>query len=152
MTVTYCLLILWARFILFFIFLFFIFSVEISTSKGTIEGLFVQARTVSFPNATSSFGEFRSYAKYTAPYNCFGGSKVRSLDMPTKDVLYTVGNRRIQPPDIFPMTSIVNESCNIECCVNSMLQIIQNMMVSQGLELELSMFRRTIISGQHLLI
>ena len=33
-----------------------------------------------------------------------------------------------------------------------MLQIIQNMMFSQGLELELSMFKRTTISGQHLLI
>ena len=47
------------------------------------------------------------------------------------------------------MTSIVNKSGKIECCVNIMFQIIQNMMVSQGLELELSMFRRTTISGQH---
>ena len=64
----------------------------------------------------------------------------------------TVGIRCIQPPDFVPLISIVNESCNIECCVNNMLQIIRNMMVSQGLELKPSMFRRTTISGQHLLI
>ena len=33
-----------------------------------------------------------------------------------------------------------------------MLQIIQNMMVSQCSELEVSMFRRTTLSGQHPLI
>ena len=51
---------------------------------------------------------------------------------------YTVGIRCIQPPDVFPLTPIVNKSCNIECFVNIMLQIIQNIMVSQGLELEIS--------------
>ena len=66
----------------------------------------------------------------------------------------TVGIRCIQLPDVFPLTSIVNKSCNIDCCVNNMLQIIQNMMVSQGLGLELHvyMFGRNTISGQHLLI
>ena len=64
----------------------------------------------------------------------------------------TVGIRCIQPPDVFPLTSIVNKSCNIECCVNKMFQIIQNMMVSKDLELELSMFRGTTLSGQHPLI
>ena len=64
----------------------------------------------------------------------------------------TVGVRCIQPPDVFLLTPIVNKSCNIECCVNKMLQIIKNMMFCQGLELELSMFRRTTISGQHVLI
>ena len=46
----------------------------------------------------------------------------------------TVGIRCIQPPDVFPVTSTVSKLCNIECCVNKMLQIIQNMniMVSQG--------------------
>ena len=47
------------------------------------------------------------------------------------------------PPDVFPLIPIVNKSCNIECCVNKMLQIIQNMTVSEGLELELSIVRRT---------
>ena len=56
------------------------------------------------------------------------------------------------PPDVFPLTPIVIKLCKIEYCVNKMLQIIQNMMFSQGLELELSMFRRTTISGQHPLI
>ena len=30
-------------------------------------------------------------------------------------------------PDVFPLTSIVNKSCKIECCVNSMFPINQNM-------------------------
>ena len=49
---------------------------------------------------------------------------------------HTVGSRSIQPLDVFPLIPIVNKSCNIECCVNNMLQIIQNMMVSQGLGVE----------------
>ena len=53
------------------------------------------------------------------------------------------------PPDIFPLISIVNKSCNIERCVKSMLPIFQNKIVSQGLECILSMFRRTTMSGQH---
>ena len=57
-------------------------------------------------------------------------------------MLGTAGIRCIQPLDVFPLTSIVNKSCNIECCVNNMLKIIQTMMVSEGLELELSMFIR----------
>ena len=64
----------------------------------------------------------------------------------------TVGIRCIQPPDVFPLTSIVNESCKIESCVDSMLPINQNMIVSGGLELILSVFRRTTISDQHPLI
>ena len=56
------------------------------------------------------------------------------------------------PPDIFPLISIVNKSCNIERCVKNMFQIIQNTMVSQCSELELSMFRGTTLSGQHPLI
>ena len=55
-------------------------------------------------------------------------------------------------PDIFPLIDIVNKSCNIEHCVNNVLQIIQNKMVSEGLELELSMFRRTTVSGLHPLV
>ena len=61
----------------------------------------------------------------------------------------TVGSRSIQPPDVFQLIPIVNKLCNIECCVNKMLQIIQNMMFSQGLELEVGMFRKTAISGQN---
>ena len=55
------------------------------------------------------------------------------------------------PHDIFPLIPIVNNLCNIECCVYNILQIFQNKMVSHGLELELSMFRKTAISSQHLL-
>ena len=43
-------------------------------------------------------------------------------------------------PQTFTHWLIVNKSCKVECCVNKMLQIFQNMF-SQGLELELSMFR-----------
>ena len=56
------------------------------------------------------------------------------------------------PPDVFSLIPVVNKSCNIERCVNNMLQIIQNMIVSQCSELELSMFRGTTLSGQHPLI
>ena len=52
----------------------------------------------------------------------------------------------IKPPCIFPMISTVNKSCNIECCVNNMFRINKKMIVSRGLELILSVFRRTIIS------
>ena len=44
------------------------------------------------------------------------------------------------PPDIFPLISIVNKSCNIERCVKSMLPIFQNKIVSQGLECILSSY------------
>ena len=67
-------------------------------------------------------------------------------------IRYTVGISCIQPPDIFPLTPTVNKLCNIECCVNKMRQIIQNIMVSQGLELELNMFGRTTTSGRHPLV
>ena len=68
--------------------------------------------------------------------------------------LYTIQleAEEFNPPDVFTLPPIVNKSCNIECCVDNMLQIIQNMMVSQVLELELSIFRRTTISGQHPLV
>ena len=56
------------------------------------------------------------------------------------------------PSVVSPLTPVVNKFCNIECCFNNVLQIIQNMMFSQGLELELSKFRRTTISGQHPLV
>ena len=56
------------------------------------------------------------------------------------------------PPDVLPLIPIVNKTCNIERCVNNMLQIIQNMMVSQCSKLELSMFRGATLSGQHPLI
>ena len=49
--------------------------------------------------------------------------------------MYTVGIRCIQPPDVFPLTSIVNKSRKIEYCDNKMLQVIQNVIVSQVVEL-----------------
>ena len=51
----------------------------------------------------------------------------------------------LNPRDVFPFTPIVNKLRNIDCCINIMLQIIKNMMFSQGLKLELSMFNRTTI-------
>ena len=56
------------------------------------------------------------------------------------------------PPDIFPLISKVNKSCNIERCVKTILPIIQNLIVSSGLELILSMCRRTTMSDQRTLI
>ena len=35
--------------------------------------------------------------------------------------------------------SYANKSCKIECCGNKMPQIVQNMILSQGLELKLSL-------------
>ena len=50
------------------------------------------------------------------------------------------------------MTSIETSRATFNCYVNSMLPINQNMIVTQGLELILSMLRRTAISDQHPLI
>ena len=43
----------------------------------------------------------------------------------------------------------VNKSCKIECCGNKTHQIVQNMILTWGLELKLSLSLRTTISGQH---
>ena len=65
----------------------------------------------------------------------------------------TVVFKIIRPPPLaFSYDFYRNKSCNIDCYVNSMLPTNQNMIVSQGLELILSMFRRTTMSGQHPLI
>ena len=65
-------------------------------------------------------------------------------------------SRAIQHPNpqqwIFPLISIVNKSCNNERCVDTVLPIIQNLIVSQGLELILSMCRSTTMSDQRTLI
>ena len=56
------------------------------------------------------------------------------------------------PIDFFGKQVVQDWACKIERCVNSMLSINQNMIVSRGLELILSIFRRTTLSGQHPLI
>ena len=63
---------------------------------------------------------------------CWGQLEIRGLHKWKQfSVIYmggkegTVGIRCIQPLYFFPLTSIVNKSCNIECCVNKMLQIIK---------------------------
>ena len=43
----------------------------------------------------------------------------------------------------------VNKSCKTECCSNKMHQIVQNMILTWGLKLKLSLSLRTAISGQH---
>ena len=45
---------------------------------------------------------------------------------------HTVGNGSIQPQDVFPLTPMVNKSCKIECCVNKIHQIVQDMILTQG--------------------
>ena len=55
----------------------------------------------------------------------------------------TINIRCIQPHDASPLTPIGDKSYKIECCVNKMLQMIQNMIFSRGLELGLSIFRKT---------
>ena len=43
----------------------------------------------------------------------------------------------------------VNKSCKIECCGNKMHQIVQNVILTWGLELKLSLLWRATLSGQH---
>ena len=64
---------------------------------------------------------------------------------------YSCAQNHSTPLTFFLLTSIVNKSCKIECCVNSMLPINHNMIFSQGLELILSMFRRTTMSSKPLI-
>ena len=49
----------------------------------------------------------------------------------------------------FPIDSYSKQVVQHWSCVNNMLQIVQNMMFSLGLELEQSMFKRTTLSIQH---
>ena len=86
---------------------------------------------------------FNTKANKSSSIECCGNKMQQNVQLQAE-----VSN----PPDVFPLIPIVNKSCNIGRCVNNMLQIIQNMMVSQCSELELSMFRGTTVSGQHPLI
>ena len=72
------------------------------------------------------------------------------LEDPIKS--YYSWTQKYSTPDILPLIPIVSKSCNIERCVDNILQIIQNMKVSKCSELELSMFRGTTLSGQYPLI
>ena len=47
-------------------------------------------------------------------------------------------SKLFNPLSGFPMISIVNKSCNTECCVYNMFRINKKMIVSPGLELILS--------------
>ena len=53
--------------------------------------------------------------------------------------LSTVGAKIIRTPRVFPLNPIVNKSCKIECCDKKLHQTIQNMILSRGLELKLSL-------------
>ena len=61
----------------------------------------------------------------------------------------TVVAKSFRTPRVCPLNPIVNKSCKIECCGNKMQQIVQNMILTCGIELKLSLFQRTIISSQH---
>ena len=45
--------------------------------------------------------------------------------------------KNFQTARAFPLNPIVKMSCKIECCDNKTHQIIQNMILSLGLELEI---------------
>ena len=77
---------------------------------------------------------------------------LESPDMAAVVDIYSCVQNYSTAPCGFPMISMVNKLCNIECCVNNMFRINKKMIVSRGLELILSMFRRTTISDQHPLI
>ena len=54
-------------------------------------------------------------------------------------------------PQLFECPELfhVNKSFKILCCGNRMHQVVQNMILSQGLQLKLSIWWRTTISGHH---
>ena len=54
-------------------------------------------------------------------------------------------------PELFERLEFfhVNKSCKFECCRNKTQLFIQNIILSQGLELKLSLLGRTTNSGQH---
>ena len=50
---------------------------------------------------------------------------------------------------VFPLNLTVHNSWKVRCCGDKMLQVIQNMILSRGLQLKLSLLWRTTISDQH---
>jgi len=53
--------------------------IAVATTKDTIEGFFIQARTAPFANATASHGVFRTYTKNTGLYKCFSSSSENAV-------------------------------------------------------------------------
>ena len=47
--------------------------------------------------------------------------------------------KSFRTPRDFPLNPIVNKSYKIECCGNKMHKIVQNMILTRGLELKLSL-------------
>ena len=54
-----------------------------------------------------------------------------------KPKYYTVVAKRFRTPRVFPLNPAVNKSCKIDRCDNKMHQIIKNMILTLGLEVEL---------------
>ena len=52
-------------------------------------------------------------------------------------------------PQLFEQFLHVNKLCKIECCGNKMRKIVQNMILTWGLELKPNLLRRATLSGQH---
>ena len=48
----------------------------------------------------------------------------------------TVVAKSFRTAKVFPLNPIVSKSCKLECCGNKTYQIIQNMILSRGLELK----------------
>ena len=61
------------------------------------------------------------------------------------------GGQSFRTPRVLTLNPIVNKSCKTKRCGKRMHQIIQDMILSEGLELQLSLLRRTTISGPHTL-
>ena len=59
----------------------------------------------------------------------------------------TVGSEIIGSLELLPMNPIVRKSCNIEHCGKEMHNIVANMMLSQYIQLKLSLLWRTTDSG-----
>ena len=68
--------------------------------------------------------------------------KGEAINMTIKLMMIFYGNSTVVAksfwtPRFFPLNGMVNKSCRIECCGNKMHQIVQNMILTLGLELTL---------------
>ena len=130
--------------------------------KSCANSFLQQIRIISFKMRCGQLNVTLKVTSSVATFMKVATMLPTGIEEPMMSTMFSMGVRSsihvqlcsklFNPPCVFPMISIVNKSCNIECCVNKMFRINKKMIVSRGLELILSVFRRTTISGQHPLI
>ena len=69
-------------------------------------------------------------AQYVHPHYPKEANSLKKVGQVVVQMNLQLEGKVFNPPDIFPLISIVNKSCNIERCVNTILPIIQNLIVS----------------------